>query len=51
LHQNTIRCLSSGLVTVTLEGHITSINEAACEILGIGQAVALGQPCPAASRG
>jgi two-component system sensor histidine kinase PilS (NtrC family) len=44
LHQNTIRCLSSGLVTVTLEGHITSINEAACEILGIGQAGALGQP-------
>ena len=44
LHQNTIRCLSSGLVTVTLEGHITSINEAACEILGIGQAAALGQP-------
>ncbi len=43
LHQNTIRCLSSGLVTVTLEGHITSINEAACEILGIGQAGALGQ--------
>jgi two-component system sensor histidine kinase PilS (NtrC family) len=44
LHQNTIRCLSSGLVTVTLEGAITSINEAACEILGIGELAALGQP-------
>jgi two-component system sensor histidine kinase PilS (NtrC family) len=47
LHQNTIRCLSSGLVTVTLEGGITSINEAACEILGIGELEALGQPLAA----
>jgi two-component system, NtrC family, sensor histidine kinase PilS len=44
LHQNTIRCLSSGLVTSTLEGVITSINEAACEILGVDEALALGQP-------
>jgi two-component system sensor histidine kinase PilS (NtrC family) len=44
LHQNTIRCLSSGLVTVTLDGHITSINEAACEILGMSQGAAAGQP-------
>jgi two-component system, NtrC family, sensor histidine kinase PilS len=44
LHQNTIRCLSSGLVTVTLEGAITSINEAACEILAVGELTALGQP-------
>jgi len=44
LHQNTIRCLSSGLVTVTLEGAITSINEAACDILGINEFAALGQP-------
>jgi two-component system sensor histidine kinase PilS (NtrC family) len=44
LHQNTIRCLSSGLVTVTLDGHITSINEAACEILGMIQGAAAGQP-------
>jgi two-component system sensor histidine kinase PilS (NtrC family) len=28
---------------VTMDGHITSINEAACEILGINQADALGQ--------
>jgi two-component system sensor histidine kinase PilS (NtrC family) len=44
MHQNTIRCLSSGLVTVTLEGHITSINEAACDILGMHQATAVGSP-------
>jgi two-component system, NtrC family, sensor histidine kinase PilS len=44
LHQNTIRCLSSGLVTVTLDGLITSINEAACEILGLDQDAAVGQP-------
>ena len=35
LHENTIRCLSSGLVTTTLDGSITSMNDAACEILGI----------------
>jgi two-component system sensor histidine kinase PilS (NtrC family) len=44
LHQNTIRCLPSGLVTVTLEGGITSINEAACDILGVTEFAALGQP-------
>lgn len=44
LHQNTIRSLSSGLVTTTIEGAITSINEAACEILGMDQTAALGQP-------
>ena len=35
LHQNTIRCLSSGLVTTTLDGTVTMMNDAACEILGI----------------
>jgi two-component system sensor histidine kinase PilS (NtrC family) len=44
LHQNTIRCLPSGLVTVTLDGAITSINEAACDILGVTEFAALGQP-------
>jgi two-component system sensor histidine kinase PilS (NtrC family) len=44
LHHNTIRCLSSGLVTVTMEGRITSINEAACDILGLQQRLALGAP-------
>lgn len=43
LHENTIRCLSSGLVTVDREGVITSINEAACEILGVSRKAGLGQ--------
>lgn len=47
LHQNTIRCLSSGLVTVNTKGRITSINEAACEILGLSQKSALGAPLTA----
>ena len=44
LHHNTIRCLSSGLVTLTMDGRITSINEAACDILGLQQRLALGAP-------
>jgi two-component system, NtrC family, sensor histidine kinase PilS len=43
LHQDTIRCLSSGLVTTTLDGTITSMNDAACEILGLGHEAPLGQ--------
>jgi two-component system, NtrC family, sensor histidine kinase PilS len=43
LHQDTIRCLSSGLVTTTLDGTITTMNDAACEILGIGHTPPLGQ--------
>jgi two-component system sensor histidine kinase PilS (NtrC family) len=43
LHENTIRCLSSGLVTTTLDGSITSMNDAASEILGIGTPAPLGQ--------
>lgn len=43
LHQDTIRCLSSGLVTTTLDGTITTMNDAAREILGLGAQVALGQ--------
>jgi two-component system sensor histidine kinase PilS (NtrC family) len=34
LHENTIRSLTSGLVTLDMEGRVTSINEAGCEILG-----------------
>lgn len=44
LHENTIRCLSSGLVTVDTQGVITSINEAACDILGVTRVAALGKP-------
>ena len=43
LHENTIRCLSSGLVTTTLHGTITSMNDAACEILGIPSTAPVGQ--------
>ena len=43
LHQNTIRCLSSGLVTTTQDGSVTSMNDAACEILGIRPPSPLGQ--------
>jgi len=43
LHQNTIRCLSSGLVTTTLDGTITTMNDAACDILGITAAPPIGQ--------
>ena len=34
LHENTIRCLTSGLVTVDLAGRVTTANEVAREILG-----------------
>jgi len=34
LHENTIRCLSSGLVTLDPQGRVTSANGVACEILG-----------------
>ena len=43
LHRNTIRCLSSGLVTTTLDGTITTMNDAACDILGITKDPPLGQ--------
>jgi two-component system, NtrC family, sensor histidine kinase PilS len=43
LHQNTIRCLPSGLVTTTLDGTITTMNDAACEILGLGGPPPIGQ--------
>src|ERR1017187_1083122 len=43
LHQDTIRCLSSGLVTTTLDGTITTMNDAACDILGIVSAPPVGQ--------
>ncbi len=43
LHQDTIRCLSSGLVTTTLDGTITTMNDAACDILGITNGPPVGQ--------
>ncbi len=43
LHQNTIRCLSSGLVTTALDGTITTMNDAACDILGFADGAPIGQ--------
>ncbi|MDZ4697636.1 MAG: ATP-binding protein [Deltaproteobacteria bacterium] len=43
LHENTIRSLSSGLMTTTRTGIITSVNDAAAEILGIDRNFALRQ--------
>ncbi|MCC7000145.1 MAG: PAS domain-containing protein [Deltaproteobacteria bacterium] len=39
-----IRCLSSGLVTVDLDGRVTSWNEAAGDITGIPRSAAEGRP-------
>jgi two-component system, NtrC family, sensor histidine kinase PilS len=48
LHENTIRCLTSGLVTLDLAGHVTTANEVAREILGagggIGSSALIGLP-------
>ncbi|MEO8213773.1 MAG: ATP-binding protein, partial [Myxococcales bacterium] len=44
LHENTIRCLTSGLVTVDLAGRVTTANEVAREILGAGVRGLLGLP-------
>jgi two-component system, NtrC family, sensor histidine kinase PilS len=35
LHGDIVRCLSSGLVTVDGQGRVSTINEVACEILGL----------------
>ena len=44
LHENTIRCLTSGLVTVDLKGRVTTANEVAREILGAGTLGLVGLP-------
>ena len=44
LHENTIRSMTSGLVTLDLEGRVTSINEAGSEILGVSRARLIGEP-------
>lgn len=44
LHENTIRCLTSGLVTLDTEGRVTTANEAAVEILGVSGAALVGRP-------
>ena len=44
LHENTIRCLTSGLVTVDLAGCVTTANEVAREILAAGPQGLIGLP-------
>ncbi len=44
LHENTIRSMTSGLVTLDLEGRVTSINEAGSEILGVPRVRLIGEP-------
>ncbi|MCP4446936.1 MAG: PAS domain S-box protein [Myxococcales bacterium] len=44
LHEDIVRCLTSGLVTVDLSGVVLTINEAACEILGTRQSRVVGDP-------
>ena len=44
LHENTIRSLTSGLVTLDLGGVVTSANGFACEILGRAVGALLGVP-------
>jgi two-component system sensor histidine kinase PilS (NtrC family) len=51
LHQDIVRSLSSGLVTVDLDGTIVTANEAACEILGAPAARWVGKPVDAALPG
>ena len=44
LHEDIVRCLSSGLVTIDPQDHVSSINQSACEILGVASHRALGSP-------
>jgi len=48
LHENTIRSLTSGLVTLDLAGGVTSANDFACEILGQDVTTLLGRPLASA---
>lgn len=44
VYQDIIQSISSGLITTGLGGHITSINRAGLQILGISEHELLGQP-------
>lgn len=44
LHQDVIRGLTSGLVTVGRDGRVLTINAAAAEILGVAASQAIGRP-------
>ncbi len=44
MHQDVIRCLTSGLITVTRDNTVITYNNAAAEILGIAPEAAVGRP-------
>ncbi|HZS38228.1 MAG TPA: PAS domain-containing protein, partial [Polyangia bacterium] len=44
LHEDVIRCLTSGLITVAADGTVMTYNAAAAEILGRDAAAAIGRP-------
>ncbi|ACY17315.1 two-component system sensor histidine kinase NtrB [Haliangium ochraceum] len=44
LHEDIVRCLSSGLVTVDRDGRVLTINQEACDILGIDAGETVGRP-------
>jgi two-component system sensor histidine kinase PilS (NtrC family) len=44
LHEDIVRCLSSGLVTVQEGGAVLTLNQAACDILDASPAEAVGRP-------
>jgi len=43
LHEDIVRSLSSGLITVSLHGRVLALNQAACDILGCEPGGALGR--------
>lgn len=49
LHEDIVRCLTSGLITVDADGIISTINEAAVEILGIDED-SVGKPLEACAE-
>jgi two-component system sensor histidine kinase PilS (NtrC family) len=44
LHRDVVQSISSGVATADLEGRITSVNRAGCEILGHSEPELLGHP-------
>ena len=44
LHEDIVRCLSSGLVTVREDGAVLTLNQAACDILDVSAQEIVGRP-------
>jgi two-component system sensor histidine kinase PilS (NtrC family) len=44
LHEDIVRCLSSGLVTVDVDGHVLTMNQTAREILGVAASDSVDAP-------